>query len=60
MPRGKAKNPRTKAANGRVRVTKVHPEVWTTAMRLAKGDRKRISVQSADEVIVGNGVVHRK
>jgi len=37
-----------------VKVIKVDPRVWRTAMRLAKGDRSRIVVMGTEEVIVLN------
>ena len=49
------KKPRKKpAANLRGRYVKVDPRVWGTAMKLAKGDAKRLKVIHETEVIVNN------
>jgi hypothetical protein len=40
--------------NGPVTRTSVSPAAWTTALFLAQGDRRRLRVQSATEVLVIN------
>ena len=37
-----------------VSVTRVHPEVWATALKLADGDALRLEVVSSEEVAVHN------
>lgn len=39
---------------GPVTVTRVYPETWWTALRLAEGDRDRLVIISATEIIVTN------
>lgn len=48
MPRKRTPKP----VDPPVEVTKVHPGIWKQAMKLAKGDAKRIQVVSKSRVVV--------
>lgn len=50
----KAQPAKPKVGAGPVKTTTPHPDVWRTALRLAKGDHSRIVVKTPTEVVVLN------